>query len=84
MSHIGTTFTIMDYGSEKGTFTVSDPYFDSGKQQWVVSYGTGGGDDILLTAEATRVVTPEPSTMLLVGTVLLGMAGYAKKKRNSV
>lgn len=80
----GTTFTVMDYGSEKGTFTLSDPYFDNGKQQWVVSYGTGGSDNVFLTAEATKVVTPEPSTILLVGTALLGMAGYAKKRRNSV
>ena len=80
----GTSFTIMDYGSQKGTFTISDPYFDNGKQQWVVSsYGGGGGHDVLLTAEASNVVTPEPSTMLLVGTVLLGMGGYAKKKRAS-
>lgn len=77
----GTTFTLMDYGSEKGTFTLSDPYFDNGKQQWAVSYGTGGSDDIFLTAEATKVVTPEPSTMFLVGSALLGMVGYAKKKR---
>jgi hypothetical protein len=79
----GTTFTIMDYGSEKGTFTVSNPYFDNGKQEWVVSYGGGSGDDIFLTAEATKVVTPEPSTILLVGTALLGMGGYAKKKKAS-
>jgi hypothetical protein len=80
----GTTFTIMDYGSEKGSFTMSDPYFDNGKQQWVVSsYAGGGGHDVLLTAEASNVVTPEPSTMLLVGTVLLGMGGYAKKRRAS-
>jgi hypothetical protein len=77
----GSTFTIMDYGSEKGTFTLSDPYFDNGKQQWAVSYGAGGSGDIFLTAEATKVVTPEPSTMFLVGSALLGMAGYAKKKR---
>jgi hypothetical protein len=76
----GSTFTVMNYGSEKGTFTLSDPYFDNGKQQWAVSYGAGG-DDIFLTAEATKVVTPEPSTMFLVGSALLGMAGYAKKKR---
>ena len=80
----GTSFTIMDYGSQKGTFTISDPYFDNGKQKWVVSsYGGGDGHDVLLTAEASNVVTPEPSTMLLVGTVLLGMGGYAKKKRAS-
>ena len=49
----------------KGTFTLTDPYFDNGKQEWRVSYGNGGGDDIFLTAEATKVVTPEPSTMSL-------------------
>ena len=79
----GTSFTIMDYGSEKGTFTISDPYFDNGKQEWVITSYAGGGDDVVLTAEASNVVTPEPSTVLLVGTVLLGMGGYAKKKRAS-
>ncbi len=79
----GTSFTIMDYGSEKGTFTIRDPYFDNGKQKWVTSYGGGGGDDVVLTAQASNVVTPEPSTILLVGTVLLGMGGYAKRKRAS-
>jgi hypothetical protein len=80
----GTSFTIMDYGSEKGTYTIRDPYFDKGKQQWVItSYHGGDGDDVVLTAQASNVVTPEPSTMLLVGTVLLGMGGYAKKKRAS-
>ncbi len=80
----GTSFTIMDYGSEQGTFTISDPYFDNGKQEWVItSYAGGDGDDVVLTAEASNVVTPEPCTVLLVGTVLLGMGGYAKKKRAS-
>ncbi len=79
----GTSFTIMDYGSEQGTFTISDPYFDNGKQEWVTSYAGGAGNDVVLTAEASNVVTPEPCTVLLVGTVLLGMGGYAKKKRAS-
>jgi hypothetical protein len=80
----GTSFTIMDYGSEKGTFTITDPYFDHGKQEWVVSsYAGGDGDDVVLTAEAAHVVTPEPCTMLLVGSALLGMGGYAKRKKAS-
>jgi PEP-CTERM motif len=78
----GASFFILDYGSETGTFTISDPFFNNGTQEWVItSYAGGDGDDIVLTAEAAvPVATPEPSTILLLGAGLLGMFGYAKKK----
>jgi len=78
----GTSFTIMDYHSESGIFTIADPYFNHGTQEWVISsYDGGGGDDVVLTAEAARVVTPEPGTIFLVGSGLLALGGYAKKKK---
>ena len=79
----GISFTILDYGFESGEFILDDPYFNNGTQEWVIGYAGGDGDDIVLTAQASNVVTPEPCTMLMVGTVLLGMGGYAKKKRAS-
>ena len=80
----GTSFTILDYGSENGTFIINDPFFNNGTQEWVISsYAGGDGDDVVLTAEAAHVVIPEPCTMLLVGSALLGMGGYARKKRTS-
>ena len=78
----GTSFTILDYGSESGAFTISDPLFNGGTQKWVISsYNGAGGDDIVLTAEANNIATtPEPADTLLLGTVLLVVAWYARKK----
>jgi|HubBroStandDraft_2_1064218.scaffolds.fasta_scaffold05920_6 hypothetical protein len=85
----GTSFTIMDYGSEKGIFTIADPYFDHGKQEWVItSYAGGDGDDVMLTAEASNSVhVPEPSSMLqllVAGPLLLGVGRYVKRKQTAV
>lgn len=81
----GTSFTIMDYGSEKGIFTIADPYFDHGKQEWVL---TSYGDDVILTAEASNSVhVPEPSSLLqllVAGTLLLGIGWFAKRKQTPV
>ena len=80
----GTSFTILDYGSESGTFAIADPFFNGGTQKWVISsYNGGDGDDIVLTADANNVATtPEPATTLLLGTVLLVAAWYARRKRS--
>jgi hypothetical protein len=80
----GTSFTILDYGSESGAFAIRDPLFNGGTQKWVISsYNGGDGDDIVLTAEANNVATtPEPANTLLLGTVLLVAAWYAQKKRS--
>jgi len=81
----GTSFTIMDYGSEKGIFTIADQYFDHGKQEWVL---TSYGDDVVLTAEASNSVhVSEPSSMLqllVAGTLLLGIGRSAKRKQTAV
>jgi hypothetical protein len=80
----GTSFTIMDYGSEAGQFHILDPNFNSGLQHWAINYNGGVGDKIVLTAEAgSAPAVPEPSTLLLFGTMLVSLAGYARKKSSA-
>jgi len=51
----GTTYTILDYGSLTGgsTFSITDPTFNSGSEQWVIaSYDYLGDNEIGLEAES--------------------------------
>jgi hypothetical protein len=80
---IGTSFTILDYGSESGTFQIADPTFNNGTERWVItSYDGGGGDDIVLTAEKNMTPTPEPPSALLLATGI-ALAGIFTKYRNA-
>lgn len=81
----GTSFVIMDYSSESGTLSITDPNFNRGTQHWVItSYDGVAGPGIVLTAEADPVPpTPEPDSILLFGTGLISLVGWFSRKTNS-
>ena len=60
----GTTFTILDYGGfGGGSFNITNPSFNGGTQQWVITSYTGGdGDDIVLEAEGAAVAPRSTAT----------------------
>ena len=39
----------------------------------------GGGTDFIFSPKTTSTTVPEPATMLLLGSGLLGLAGFRKK-----
>jgi fibronectin-binding autotransporter adhesin len=73
---LGDNFTIMDYNSFLGEFSNGSSFAADGFN-WSVNYGP---NDIVITAVST---TPEPSTILLLGTGIVGLGCYTKRKRAS-
>jgi hypothetical protein len=80
---VGDQFAFMDFtpGDLKGAFSnFAGQTFDNGLEKWGISYNNAGGD-ILLTAEAnTTSRTPEPGSLLLLGTGLVGLGLWLRRR----
>ena len=79
----GDPFDILNYsGTLSGAWTNAPTSgFVADGFDWGINY-TYNGDEVVLTAEGPAMQpTPEPGTLLLFGTGLLCMGGYARRKR---
>jgi hypothetical protein len=80
---VGEQFAFMDFtpGDLKGAFSdFAGQTFDNGLEKWGISYNNADGD-ILLTAEANSTTpTPEPGSLVLLGTGLVGLGLWLRRR----
>lgn len=70
----GQTEVLNEDGQQLYTGSESSPTFDLG------TFAFTSGDTLTITQVATPAVTPEPSSIALLGTGLLGAAGVLRKR----
>jgi fibronectin-binding autotransporter adhesin len=80
---VGDQFAFLDFtpGELTGTFAgLFGQTFDNGLEKWDLSYNNSSGDVILTAVANTTATTPEPGSLLLFGTGLLGLAALLRKR----
>lgn len=76
---VGSTYTFLtfDPGNLSGKFSaIQDPYFNGGLEMWQLSY-----DNVSGYIQLVAVPTPEPTSLLLLGSGILGLGVRARRKR---
>gem|GEM_PF-1835496 len=83
---VGKEFAFLDFTPDEPSSSFAsflNQTFDNGLEKWALTYNNGGGD-VFLTAEAnTASPTSEPASLLLMGTGLLGLVLFARRKPGS-
>ena len=78
---VGSTYDFLEStsGDLSGTFaSIENDIFNHGTEKWLVTYDNADGL-VFLTAE-TNSTTPEPGTLLLLGSGVLALGGVARKR----
>ncbi len=76
-------FTIMTYadGSLSGMFANAQGNFQMDGYNWTINYNYNNLNEITLYADSRIGPAPLPGTWLLLGSALLGLAGWRKRQR---
>lgn len=84
---VGDQFAFLDFtpGDLTGTFAnFLGQTFDNDLEKWGIEYNNTGGAIVLVAESATTSPTPEPGSLLLLGTGLLGVAFLIRRKNTAM